>query len=50
MVLKRKKSYKPKGGEREGGQNRGFISTCTYMSRLYIDYMNMMKSHWGTSE
>ena len=36
MVLKRKKSYKPKGGERERkgcGQDRGFISTCTYMSR-----------------
>ena len=41
MVLKRKKSYKPKGGEREGEGGD---------SRSYIDFMNMMMSHWDTSE
>ena len=33
-----------------GSQDRGFISTCTYMSRSYIDCVNKVKSHWGTSE
>ena len=31
MVFKRKKSYKPKSGEREGGQD--------YMSRFYMHWL-----------
>ena len=43
MVLKRKKSYKPKGDEREGvGGGAGEQDRGTYMSRSYIDCVNMM--------
>ena len=42
MVLTRKKVIQKDG---EGG-----LSVCTYMARHYIDYVNMMKSHWETSE
>ena len=30
MVLKREKSYKPKGGEKRGGQDRGYYEQALH--------------------